>query len=234
MGADVGGRAGDKGTSGERRVRKLAKLSAQGTLQEAVRSAGWGQRRRSGDWGTGGTTGSSAEAGSRDPDSGSRERGSGSRESGLGSGERGTRSREPDGLERTAELGLLAAARRDRTRRRGPEAASGPGEGPCPRGPHSPARPARARPSAPTRARPHRPHGLLQQCPKPAQHDGGPARLAARLSVAARRWRRRRPNRREAGPGPETPPLPEGAGRSKPRAGQVLKESQWWRGVLGR
>lgn len=29
-----------------------------------------------------------------------------------------------------------------------------------------------------------RPHGLLQQCPEPAQHDGGPARLAARLPVA--------------------------------------------------
>lgn len=157
---------------------------------------------------------------------GIRERGSGSRESGLGSGERGARSRGPVALESTPELGLLAAARRDRTRRRGPEAASGPGEGPCPRGPHQPARPARARPSGPTRARPHRPHGLLQQCPEPAQHDGGPARLAARLSVAARRWRRRRPNRREAGPGPETPPPPEGSGRSKPRAGQVLKESQ--------
>lgn len=128
-------------------------------------------------------------------------------------------------LERIPELG--APGRRGLGTRpgdRGPGSSVGPGEGPCPRGPHPPGpRPAPS-PSGPPRARAHRPHGLLQQCPEPAQHDGGPARLAARLRVAVRRWRRRWPSGREAGPGPGTPPLPEAWGRSKHRAGWVVKE----------
>lgn len=52
MGADLGGRAGDKGTSGERRVRKLVKLSGAGNVTRSqpcgaqVRGLGQGRHNR--------------------------------------------------------------------------------------------------------------------------------------------------------------------------------------------
>lgn len=227
MGADLGGRAGDKGTSRERRVRKLADAlgrrerykkpcGAQDRGTEAqVRGVGHGKRNRK-------------QRGGRIKGSGLRIKGAWLRVTRVGLRIRRVRSKI-GGAGRSAESpGATAPGGRDE----GPCPKTRPGRGvgarggALPKGP-APARPARSRPSGPTRARPHRPHGLLQQCPEPAQHDGGPVRLAARLRVAAPRWRRRRPNGREAGPGPETPPLPEGSGRSKPRAGQVLKESLW-------
>lgn len=97
----------------------------------------------------------------------------------IGSRERGARSKEPAGRSGEnpgARCSWAAGTIETRPGDRGPEAASGPGEGPCPRSPQPPRPLARALPSGPPRARAHRPHGLLQQCPEPAQHDGGPAR----------------------------------------------------------
>lgn len=215
MGADLGERADDKGTFGERRVTKLAEaLGTQGTLKEAERSAGSGDRGAG--QGVGHRKHNRKQCGGRIEGSGLRIKGAWLRITRVGLRIRRARRK----IEGAGRSGENPGARRSWRPRRGivPEDEArkrrrGQGRGPAQGARTSPARPpARARPSGPTRARPHRPHGLLQQCPEPAQHDGGPARLAARLPVAAQRWRRRRPNGREAGPGSETPPLPEGSG----------------------
>lgn len=91
--------------------------------------------------------------------------------------------------------------------------------------PPAPRPPFRPRPRAPQRPRPHRPHGLLQQRPEPAQHDGGPApgsRAAAAAAAAelpgaggdpeARRGRR--------GPGCPAPPPPPGLAWGRRRGRQ--------------
>lgn len=227
MGADLGERAGDKGTFGERRVTKLAEaLEAQGTLKKPSGAQARGTEAQVREWDTGSTTGSSAEAGSRDRDSGSREHGSGSRESGLGSEERGARSREPVSLERTPELGAPGGRDAGLYPKTRPGSGVGARGGALPKGPAphppaplpAPAPPVRPGPglTAPTASCSSAPSRLSMMAARPGSRPGS-------------RWRRSGgggggPTGGRRDPALKPRPCRRARGRSKPRAGQVLME----------